>query len=108
MGQIGPPQARAVYDRAAVSIATRASRAPHRAGRARRVSPPLRRGHATLIEIGPDPGQIGFPLGRRARVFGEALRFITVIRRALSVFKWVGLRRVDFRGGRGVEDGSSS
>jgi hypothetical protein len=33
---------------------------------------------------------------------------MTVIRRALSVFKWVGLRRVDLRGGRGVEDGSSS
>src|SRR5687767_11490805 len=33
---------------------------------------------------------------------------MTVIRRALSVFKWEGLRRVDLRGGRGVEDGSNS
>jgi hypothetical protein len=53
-------------------------------------------------------GQVGLPLGRVARDFGEALRFMAAMRSAVSVLTWFGLPRVDLRGGREPALGSSS
>src|SRR5256885_986927 len=47
-----------------------------------------------------DAGQVGLPPRRCERACGDAFRFISVMRNALSVLTWVGLRRVDFRDGR--------
>jgi hypothetical protein len=55
-----------------------------------------------------DAGQVVFPPRRCDRAWGDAFRFIAVMRSALSVFTCVGLRRVDFREGRAVPEDSSS
>jgi hypothetical protein len=55
-----------------------------------------------------DARQVVFPPRRCERACGDAFRFIAVMRSALSVFTWVGLRRVDFRDGRAEPEPSSS